>query len=91
MDTKKMVEAHREIGKCLTGKCDHKSLGKCMDKIADAHKAMAGELEEDAEKAARQLKGDLTIAKFNAIDHKDPDRVRKAASVIGSAEPILID
>jgi hypothetical protein len=91
MDIKKLLDAHQTMAKCLKGECDHKTLSKCMDKIAEAHDAMGEEINGEAKKSLNRIQGDLAVAKLNAISKDDPAMIRKSLSVIHSAEPTLVD
>lgn len=91
MDIKKVLEAHADMGKCLSGNCDHKTLSKCMDKIAQAHEAMGDELMGEAKKSLNKAQGDLILKKLEPIQKDDHQLVVKVLSITRSGAPTLVD
>lgn len=91
MDTKKMLEAHQSVKKCLAGDCSHKGVTKCMDSIADAHQVIGKELGNETEKMIRHLEGEIVKVQLDRIDKSRHDAVQKSAQVLYGAEPVLID
>ncbi len=90
MDIKKIVDAHADMAKCLSGGCEHKGVAKCMEKIAKAHASMGAELAGEAEKVLSARDRDI-IQKVEALDKSTPLGIRKAASLLRSTDPVLVD
>ena len=91
----KAVAAHEEMGKCLSGECDHKGVGKCMEKMADLHEKMGKHLEKlgkekddaeetDEEKAAKAAEIKKAADAKAAADKAAAD----AAAASGNAEVV---
>ena len=70
MNLKNVLDAHSDIKKCLTEKCNHPTLSKCMASIATAHEKMGNALADEAEKLISDLQGEI-IQKQMAITRKD--------------------
>lgn len=91
MDTKRLAAAHTEMSQCLKGECGHKSLSKCISAINLAHKEMGDEIAGVQEEKREKEKAATTEKQFRELSKNDPDIVRKAAAVVNSARPVLID
>lgn len=85
----KATAAHEEIGKCLTGACDHKGVGKCMEKMASEHEKMGKSLEklgkekDDAEETDEEKAAKVAKAAADAAAKKEKDELIEKAAKLG--------
>lgn len=79
-----LKKAHKTLGNCLDGSCDHRGVGKCMAQMKASHSTMGGIL--DAEPGLTPEN-----EKYAAISKDDPNIIQKSISTIRSAEPVRVD
>jgi len=89
MDTKNLralKDLHDDMGKCLSGYCNHNGIGKCLSKIGSAHSAMGTIIDHEPGL------GDTTEnEKYAAIDANDPGVIQKTFQAIYSSDPVLVE
>ncbi len=79
-----LKKAHKTLGNCLDGSCDHHGVGKCMAQIKSAHSTMGGIIgSEEADATENE--------KYAAISANDPGLIQKTVRAIYSASPVCVD
>jgi len=89
MDTQQLEElrkAHKRLGACLDGSCDHRGVGKCMAQMKASHSTMGGILDSEA-----GLGDGTENEKFAKLSKDDPNIISKTIRAIRSSAPVSVD